>query len=253
MSHSCVNILLGGDHRSEAVTPTLINSINLNTNRDVHVVVLCRGWKRESFHSGKLRVDFVEYSGEINTPSSHQSSANDKLLYLEHLPEWDRCLILGWDQLVVGCLDDLYDLEFAEHQVITGVPYPSGKMRDLWTWKGKQGDLEAMFPDSILDSPGFDGGTHLVALDHYRQQGLASRLRHILEKLGGEDHLAMIGLFADKLLPIEAKWNVLCGKMHKISAKILHFNGGNKPWKPNNKKPVWEMFRCDWDFLQRSE
>jgi len=253
MGFNCINVLLGGDEKSEEVSPTLINSINKSTPRSVHIRILCRGWVRESFHTGKLKVEFIAYDGGVKTPAGHQSSANDKLLYLRNLHDWDRCLILGWDQLVVGPIEDLYDIELNSKEVITAVPYKSGKFRDLWKWKGKSKELESLFSEDILNSSGFEGGSHIVDLTTYRELGLADIFEETLKKLGGEDHLALIGVFADKFKSVDYKWNMMSEKMHTKKAGILHFNGGNKPWKTNNCKPVWEYFKCEWGDLTQNQ
>ena len=251
MGFNCINVLLGGNEKSEHVTPTLINSINKNTPRSVHIRILCRGWIRDNFHAGKLKVEFITYDGGVKTPAGHQSSANDKLLYLRHLHDWDRCLVLGWDQLVVAPIEELYDTQFSEGEVITAVPYKSGKFRDLWKWKGLAGKLESIFTEEILDSSGFEGGSHVVDLGSYRRLGMADIFEDTLKEVGGEDHLTLIGVFADKFKGVDYKWNMMSEKMHTKKAGILHFNDGNKPWKADNCKPVWEYFKCSWADLAK--
>ena len=136
-----MNILMGGDKNAIDVFPTVVNSVIKNTDKFVNFVILCRGWIRDNITTEKYSVEFIEYYGHKDNPNYKQSSANDIIYFLPMMWGCNRCLVLGWDQLVVDNIDEYYDTEFQDSEMICAVKYDNTKLIDLWKWKGKDKKL----------------------------------------------------------------------------------------------------------------
>lgn len=244
------NILLSGNEKAEEVLPTLINSVHQNTTGLLHVRILSHGWEVPYLERDNLRVECIPQ------PSPSQRATvfgAERLKLLGQMEDWDRCLVLGWDQLAVGNIDEYYRMGFKDSEALASVAYTGGQFRDLWPYKGKKKVLEELFPEVVLSHPGISGGSNLFHLDNYRKADLPAKMEHALKALGNEDHLAMIGVCLPHFVAVPRKWNVLCEYMHKERAKILHFNGSNKPWKHRNRKPVWDHYLASWEQLRTGD
>jgi hypothetical protein len=112
-----INIALSTDQRGFAINATLIASILRRASRPVHVRCWCRGFLAESFETGPLKVEFLAASGEApgKYPLLSGPAAYDRLLVIRDCPDWDRCMVMDYDQLVLCDLAPLFDLDLGDH------------------------------------------------------------------------------------------------------------------------------------------
>lgn len=96
---------------------TLISSILRRTMFPVHVRCWCREFLPESFEQGHLNVEFFPAIEEVSGkyPGSSGPSAYDRLLVIRDCPDWDRCLIMDYDQVTYCDLAPLFELDLGDH------------------------------------------------------------------------------------------------------------------------------------------
>ena len=258
-----INVLLAGNKSSQGAIATTLNSVLQNTDKQVNAVVLCRDWQHEGFQNGRLSVEFVPFKGHKDTPKQWHSSANDMLYYLPYLYSWDRCLMLEWDQLVVGSIDDYYNIDFEGKNFVTATEIidPDGRgLRGLWEWKGQRKNMEDIFSEETLDYVGFDGGSHVIDLKRYMENHKFLEMERALYKLNGEDHLAKIGVFHGHVHHVPSKYNTFPETVNSqhlpptvnspLMARILHFVGSNKPWNSKRRfSELWYRYQTTWEEL----
>ena len=112
-----IKIALSTDACGHEFNATLIASILRRTESDVHVRCWCMGFLPESFEVGKLKVEFLP-SGSLTSgrvPSYVGSAVFDRLKVIQQCDDWDRCLILDYDQLALCDLEPLFLMDMGEH------------------------------------------------------------------------------------------------------------------------------------------
>ena len=246
-----INVLLYGNDDAIGPIATTLNSLVINTERYVNAIVLCRNWSHSAIETDCYSVEFIEYYGHKDTPLYKQSSANDVLYILPMLREWDRCILLEWDQIVVDNIDEYYDVEFSGDEIITATPYQSGRFVDLWPWKKQKQNLVNLFDNETLNYPGFDGGSHVIDLKKYNEKRLFLEMERALFRLNGEDHLAKIGVVHPYVKHVDSIYNMFPEKDNSDTAKIIHYNGPNKPWsRKRMKEEKWKEYEVSWDVMR---
>ena len=245
-----INVLLSGDGRSELVFPTLINSLNANTPRPVHVRICNRGFSREGFTNGKLKVEFI---GVPEIPIDHRrprlSPSNDRLLILESLDDCDRVLVLGWDQLILSDVGPLYDVDL-EGNLISGTCIKGRIVKNSWPNLGKTKIMNKIVSPDLWSEKRIVGGSNVIDLEACRKSGALKELRSNLEKLDGEDHLAILATFAGRCKFVSNRWNVVTEIKSTPSPKILHYSGVPKPWAVKSPNNLWSLNRRDWSDIE---
>jgi len=240
-----LNVLVAGNEKAIDILPTLINSVIRNTNKFVNVVVLCRKWNRSEISTSRYNIEFVEYYGHTDNPNYSQSSANDILYFLPMMWGCDRCITLGWDELVVDNIDEYYDTEFVGDEFVTAVKYDSGRLIDLWTWKGKRKQLESIFSEECLNAVGFSGGSHVIDLQKYCKMRKPIMMNRALHVLGGEDHLSTIGVYYGHVKYVDKRFNAL-PEYNIVNPVIVHYSGNRKPWNKPEGNPEWNKYKTTW-------
>ncbi|GAC1478207.1 MAG: glycosyltransferase family 8 protein [Acetobacteraceae bacterium] len=152
----------------------------------------------------------------------------------ELLPGRDRVLYLDPDTIVTTAIDPLWETDL-EGKVLAAVPIPGSN----------QPDTHGMPPGS----PFFNAGVLLIDLAAWRARGYRDRCldylrRHPERALDGDQDILNLVTIGD-WLPLDYEWNVISPfyrPSHDLhlapavvrrvcdNARIIHFNGSNKPW-----------------------
>lgn len=98
-----IRLALSTDAKGHSYHATLIASILRRKEVPVHVRCWCRGFLPDSFETGPLKVEFLPALEEVTGkyPGSSGPAAYDRLLVIQDCPDWDRCMVMDCDQLVL--------------------------------------------------------------------------------------------------------------------------------------------------------
>lgn len=173
----------------------------------------------------------------------------------EILPNAKRALYIDGDAITVAPIEPLWQTDLGD-KVLGAVPIP-GSTRPA---------THGMPPGS----PFFNAGVLLFDLDAWRARGYRDRCldylrRHPERALDGDQDILNLCTQGD-WLPLDYKWNVISPFYRpshdlqlspetvarvKRDARIIHFNGGSKPWRyldnhPRRADYLSNRARTDW-------
>ena len=250
-----ITLALATDERGFAINATLIASILRRTARSVWVRCWCRGFLPESFETGRLRVEFLPAVEAITGryPGSSGPSAYDRLLVIRDCPDWDRCMVMDYDQLVRCDMGPLFELELGDHLLAAHMQGPgvdiAYAMR-VWLkqplpegWEQVAGHPYFLMPPML----------NLKAMREAETWEIFLRAH---AAFGADEQLSLTAATEGRSLPLAAKWN-LFPKLHiregEVPEGIIHFSGWPKPWHKGAKvwRPdIWESERSSWEHLR---
>ena len=112
-----LRLALSTDAAGFPYNATLIASILRRTASALHVRCWCRGFRPESFETGLLRVEFIEANQQVTGkyPSYVGPAVFDRLRVIEQAEDWDRCLIMDYDQVALCDLAPLFGMDLGDH------------------------------------------------------------------------------------------------------------------------------------------
>ena len=250
-----LRIALSTDARGHAPHATLIASILRRTERAVHVRCWCRGFLPDSFSQGKLTAEFLPAEEEVTGryPSSSGPAAYDRLLVIRDSADWDRCMVMDYDQLVLCDMAPLFDMDLGDHLLAAHMQGPGVDMAyAMRVW---------------LKRPIPDGWEHCAANPYFlmppllnlaamREAGTWEKFLAAHAAFGADEQLSLTAATEGRSLPLDRKWN-LFPKLHirdgEVPEGIIHWSGWPKPWHKGAKvwRPdIWESEKSSWEHLR---
>lgn len=245
-----VCLAMATDANGFAPNATVIASALRRTKRPIHVRMWLRGTTAESFECGRLRVEFRPSVDGLNgtIPGHCSQSLFDRLLVLRDCADWDRAIILDYDQLVLCDIAELYDTSF------------DGKLLAARLWHRNLGDAARDWFGRALPEgwrqcesyPFFYMGP-LLDLAGARAAGVWDKLVDFHRVAMMEEQIALTIACGGRIKALDAKWN-LVPQWDKPENPIgvLHFTGPFKPWQ-NPDVPCAEYWRQEstaWEDLR---
>lgn len=244
------NILLSGDLNAEDILPTLIKSVCDNTYRKVHARIICRNWNYQDFETDTLKVEFISYNPSSFSKKSFCPSVNARTEYMAQIQDWDRCLLMGWDNLVIGNIDELYDVQFSGNQCFSAID--GNKYLGEINWGGTT--LHGVLPESLLKTEKiFLMGANIVDLKKSKELGLFDNLEQKIKSVNSQDHMAFFAIFSGHVKRVSDKFNrLLHGQTKQIQEddRLIHYNGINKPWNCYEMSDEWRTRKTTWTELK---
>ncbi len=250
-----IRIALSTDARGHAPHATLIASILRRTALPVHVRCWCRGFSPESFESGRLKVEFIRTDEEVTGrfPGQSGPAAYDRLRVIRDCPDWDRCMVMDHDQLVLCDMAPLFHMDLGGHLLAAHMQGPGVDMAyAMRVW---------------LKRPIPDGWEHCAANPYFlmppllnlaamREAGTWGKFLAAHAAFGADEQLSLTAATEGRSLPLERKWN-LFPKLHirdgEVPEGIIHWSGWPKPWHRGAKvwRPdIWESEKSSWEHLR---
>jgi len=237
-------LVLSCDTLGMEVIPTVIRSVERHTEGALRVVVYSRGMHAEGFRRGRLEVEFRRPREEFGQAKGRIAAEMfDRLWCIADLQDTERVMILDWDQLAVGCLEELWDVEMTG-QFGAFVRSPFGKTFKSSRWIG-EGYWAQDMPG--VEQPFFRFGG-MLNLEECRKAGILQTVQGLAGNGSTEQALlahAMGGNYAG----LDRKWNNLVKYEGLVpDARILHWHGGKKPWSHDglDHAELWHAARCSW-------
>jgi lipopolysaccharide biosynthesis glycosyltransferase len=250
-----LQIALSTDAKGNPINATLIASILRRTKVPVHVRCWCRGFLSESFESGPLKVEFIP-TDEVVTgkfPSQSGPAAYDRLLVIRDCPDWDRCMVMDYDQLVLCDLAPLFELDLGDHLLAAHMQGPGVDMAYAMRVRLKRPMPEGW--EHVASHPYFLMPP-VMNLKAMREAGTWENFLKAHAAFGADEQLSLTAATEGRTLPIDRKWN-LFPRLHitdgEVPEGVIHWSGWPKPWHRGAKvwRPdIWESEKSSWEHLR---
>lgn len=254
-SVSTLNLALSTDANGHPYHATLIASILRRTSMPVHVRCWCRGFLPESFETGPLKVEFIAADEEVTGkfPSYVGPAVFDRLRVIQHSTDWDRCLIMDYDQLALCDLAPLFDMELGDHLLAAKMQGPGVNMAHaMREW------IKRPFPagwEHVADYPYFSMGP-LLNLKAMRESGTWEKLLAAHAAFGVDEQLSLTAATDGRTIGFDRKWNLFPkSDIHgdEVPEGVIHWLGWPKPWHKGAKvwRPdIWLSEEVSWEHLR---
>lgn len=251
-----LNIALSTDSRGHEYHATLIASILRRTEWHVHVRCWCVGFLPESFEQGRLKVEFLPSAGDQTNkyPSVSGPAAYDRLLVIRDCPDWDRCMVMDYDQLVLCDLAPLFEMELRDHLLAAHMQGPGVDMdyaMRVWLKRPIPAGWEHCGTNPYFLMP------PVMNLKAMREAGTWDAFLKAHAAFGADEQLSLTAATEGRTMPLEKKWN-LFPRLHiakgEVPQGVIHWSGWPKPWHKNAdvwRPDIWEAERCTWEHLRQ--
>lgn len=250
-----IKIAISTDYSGYKFNATLLASIARRASKNVFVRCWCRGFLPESFVAEKLTVEFLPTNEPVTGryPQSSGPSAYDRLLVIRDCLDWDRSLIMDYDQVVFCDLAPLFELDMGDHLLAAHLQGPGVDMdyaMRAWLQRPFPSNWEhvARYPYFLMPP--------MLNLAEMRRSGTWEKFQAAHEAFGMDEQLSLTAATEGRILPLEAKWNLFPG-LHiggnQVPDGVVHWCGWPKPWHEGAKvwRPeLWESERCSWEQLR---
>jgi hypothetical protein len=250
-----LKIAISSDLRGFGYNASLIASVVRRASVGVHVRCWCRGFSQQSFETGHLKVEFIEAAGEIpgRFPGYVGPAVFDRLRVIRDCPDWDRCLIMDYDQVAFCDLAPLFEMDLGDRLLAAKMQGPGVDLAfAMREW------IRRPIPDGWEDAaehPYFSMGP-LLNLAEMRKAGTWEKLMAAQEAFQADENLALVAATEGRTMDFDRKWNLF--PPHEVSDTelpdgVVHWLGWPKPWHEDSKvwRPeLWESERCSWEHLR---
>jgi histo-blood group ABO system transferase len=250
-----IRIALSTDAKGHPQHATLIASILRRTNHPVHVRCWCRGFLPESFETGPVKVEFIHTDEEVTGkfPGYVGPAVFDRLRVIRDATDWDKCLIMDYDQLALCDLAPLFDLDLGDHLLAAKMQGPGVDMAyAMKTW------IKRPLPegwDHVAEYPYFSMGP-LLNLKAMREAGTWDKLMAAHAAFGVDEQLSLTAATEGRTTGFDRKWNLFPKSdisEGEVPEGVIHWLGWPKPWHKDAKvwRPdIWESEKSSWEHLR---
>ena len=250
-----IQLALSTDERGFSYNATLIASILRRTQLPVHVRCWCREFLPDSFETGRLRVEFLPAVEPVTGrfPGSSGPSAYDRLLVIRDCPDWDRCMVMDYDQLVLCDLAHLFELDLGDHLLAAHMQGPGVDMAyamRVWLKRPMPEGWEHVASHPYFLMP------PVLNLRAMREAGTWETFLQAHAAFGADEQLSLTAATEGRSLPIDRKWN-LFPRLHigpdDVPEGVIHWSGWPKPWHKGAKvwRPdIWLAEQVGWEHLR---
>lgn len=274
-----IRIALSTDVRGLAPNATLLASVLRRTQASVEVRCWCRGFLPDSFESGPLKVEFLSADEPVSGryPGHVNEAVFDRLRVIKDCPDWDRCLILDHDMVVLRDLAEYFAEDF-EDMLLMGRLFGPGNTLGLQM--RQRGGLPPTWKHAE-DHPYFYMGP-MMNLDGMREVGTWETFLEAHEAIGQDEQLSLTAACGGRVKGVSKHWNLVpqwdglmeegpmeseCAKQdgvervdaagipwrNGVPAGVIHWTGWDKPWNRQTKvwRPdLWHAEKASWEHLR---
>lgn len=250
-----IRIALSTDAKGHAPHATLIASILRRTQSPVHVRCWSRGFSPESFESGRLKVEFIRTDEEVTGkfPGYVGPAVFDRLRVIRDAEDWDRCLIMDYDQVALCDLAPLFDMDLGDCLLAAKMQGPGVDMAyAMRTW------IKRPLPEGwehVAEYPYFSMGP-LLNLKAMREAGTWEKLLAAHAAFGVDEQLSLTAATEGRTMGFDLKWNLFPKsdiRDGEVPEGVIHWLGWPKPWHKGAKvwRPdIWESEKSSWEHLR---
>ncbi len=220
----------------------------------------CREFDPASFESRNLKVDFFAAdSGASGKYPAHVSSAVfDRLQIIRDGSDWDCCLVMDYDQLVVCDLAPLFQTDFARgrNEALLAARRHGEGIDLAYAMKHyRGGEPIPRGWEHAGTTPYFCMGP-LMNLKAMREAGTWEKVLAAHEAFNAEEQIALTAATAGRTMPYDERWNRFPDRTwspYRIPDGVIHWTGPAKPWhyeSPVWRPDLWESEETSWEALR---
>jgi lipopolysaccharide biosynthesis glycosyltransferase len=210
------------------------------------------------YDNASLEIKYFGASSGMNLPvgSRHYTIDNYTRIWVADFfpPEVERVLYLDGDMVVVGNIDELWNVDLGQ-AVVAAATIPGSTRCAAYGIPERFGY--------------FNSGVLVIDLTRWRRQQIFDVLRDYIannaDKLVDADQDALNACLFDKRRPVPFVWNVIVpfyfnyhplgiskAELRQVrrDARIIHFNGPSKPWSYQCNHPRKAEY---WKYIKRTE
>ena len=250
-----IRIALSTDAKGHPYHSTLIASILRRASLPVHVRCWCRGFAPESFETGPLKVEFIHTDEEVTGkfPGYVGPAVFDRLRVIRDATDWDKCLIMDYDQLALCDLAPLFEMDLGNHLLaakMQGLGVDMAYAMKTWIKRPLPGGWE-----HVAEYPYFSMGP-LLNLKAMREAGTWDKLMAAHAAFGVDEQLSLTAATEGRTMGFDRKWNLFPKsdiQGDDVPEGVIHWLGWPKPWHPGAKvwRPdIWESEKSSWEHLR---
>jgi lipopolysaccharide biosynthesis glycosyltransferase len=266
-----IRITISSDAKGHGNSATLIASILRRTQVPVHVRCWCRGYLPMSFQQGPLKVEFFPAEEEVTGvyPGHVNPAVFDRLRVIRDGADWDRCLVMDHDMIVLCDLAPYFKEDFDGH-LLMGRLFGPGNTLGLQMQR--RGGLPAEWKHAE-EHPYFFMGP-MMNLAAMRAEGIWETLLEAHAAIGQDEQLSLTAACGGRTKGVGKKWNVvpqwddlaavrapargaqeIAGIPWRdgVPEGVIHWTGPSKPWHRGAKvwrADLWEGERMTWEHLR---
>lgn len=266
-----IRITISSDAKGHGNSATLIASILRRTESPVHVRCWCRGYLPGSFESGRLKVEFFGAEEEVTGryPGHVNAAVFDRLRVIRDGKDWDRCLVMDHDMIVLCDLAPYFAEDF-EGNLLMGRLFGPGNTLGLQM--RQRGGLPEDWRHAE-DHPYFFMGP-MMNLAAMRAEGTWETLLAAHAAIGQDEQLSLTAACGGRTKGVGKQWNLVpqwdhlaeaepppCGHAviggipwkNGVPQGIIHWTGPSKPWQRGTnvwRADLWEGERTTWEHLR---
>jgi hypothetical protein len=247
-----LHLIVATDAKGLLQNATLLMSITSRTNAKIYARIFSRELEARDVTLGRLRVEVIvtpmnlRMEGRV-PPHVAAGPTFDRIAALAYCTDWDRALIMDYDQVAVGDLAELFSMD------LTGA---IGAAR-FWHeslgsaarhWFGRE--LPVRWKECEAYQHIYMGP--LVNLEEFRRDRVHERFVEFHLEANMEEQIALTVACRDRWLPLHASYNLVpAWDGVPADAKVLHFTGGGKPWHYPAMvgAHLWRHYETDWATL----
>lgn len=250
-----ITLAISTDERGFAYNATLIASILRRTGRAVWVRCWCRGFLPESFETGRLRVEFRPAVEEVTGrfPGYVGAAVFDRLRVIGGCEDWDRCLVMDYDQVALCDIAPLFDMDLGDSLLAAKMQGASVDME-----YAMRHYVRKPFPqgwEHTAPYPYFSMGP-LLNLKAMREANTWEKLLAAHAAFGVDEQLSLTAATEGRTVEFDRKWNLFPKsdiRDGEVPVGVVHWLGWPKPWHKDAKvwRPdIWEAERATWEHLR---
>lgn len=175
-----------------------------------------------------------------------KSNLNFARFFVFEIFNIDRVVYLDWDMIVQRDIYDLIDKYLTDEIIVCNLKNNENILKNIILEPNKiniddNNYIKENFNTS-LKNQSFNSGFYIISRDHFNLQKMSKFINKLiffqkkrnLFKFGTQ---IIMNLLPYKFNFIDYEWN--CGLIDEKSY-IIHYSGGNKPWKNNDK--IWYKY-----------
>jgi lipopolysaccharide biosynthesis glycosyltransferase len=247
------HVIISSDTRGIEPNATLIASLCAIFNKKVRIRLFSRELEQFSFFSRNLEIEIVHTPVGLQLDGrvpDHVSSAGtfDRIAAIPYCTDWDRAVILDYDQVVIGDPSGLFDLDLGD-SLVAGRLWPDRTFGEACReWFGRE------LPERWKECEGY-GYFYMgpiLNLAELRKSDAYERFVEFHGEANMEEQIALHVACRNRVTPLPAELNTV-PQWDGISpsTKILHFTGPAKPWTHPGiiGAPYWRYHETTWEDL----
>ena len=252
----CLNIAFSSDLRGFAHNATVIASVLRRTSHFISVKFYCQDFLPDSFESGRLKVQFLR--SEVHRlgryPAHVGSAVFDRLQVIRDASEWERCLVMDYDQLAFCDLAPLFETNFSGNLLAARL-HGCGITLGYAMRHFRKNEAIPKGWEYTEDYPYFCMGP-LLNLAAMRKANTWQKVLEAHAAFNAEEQIALTAATGGRTLDYGIKWNYFPNSAwapNEIPDGVIHWTGGAKPWhvdSPVWRPDLWESEETTWEALR---